>query len=233
MRYGLLEAEEKLRSEQVKALIEGMRSQLASPSDQAVADFFGVNRSTVQRWKKATTKVRDTDLLVRKLGAENAAFEQLMRKELEVSTFLERHAHSWRKYLSEHAEVDKFISQTLPRTNLTNVAKVLQAVTEITSNHLLSDIGKEAETETIQDLISTGLKARKWRLERNGLERLAETASISVQRMKDIWLGGRPDISELVKLATVLGKTSEELIEVRDRQYGENGDVSSRENVTP
>jgi hypothetical protein len=42
MRYGLLEAEEKIRSKQVKALIEGMRSQLVSPSDQAVADFFGV-----------------------------------------------------------------------------------------------------------------------------------------------------------------------------------------------
>lgn len=224
-----LKAQDKAKSEQVKALVESMRSQLASPSDQTIADFFGVNRSTVQRWKKATTKVRDTDLLVRKLGCKSEAFEQLIRKELEVFVFLELHAPNWKTYLSEYAEVDKFISQMLPRTNLVNVVKILQAVTEIASNYLLTQTVGQSEPETIQDLISAGMKSRKWRIERNGLERFAESASISVQRIKDIWLGGRPDIGEIVKLAAILGKSTEELIELRDRQYGENGDPLNKE----
>jgi transcriptional regulator with XRE-family HTH domain len=226
-----LKIQDKTKSEQVKALVESMRSQLVSPSDQVIADFFGVNRSTVQRWKKATTKVRDTDLLIRKLGCKSEVFEQLIRKELDVLVFLEVHAPSWKSYLSEYAEVDKFISQMLPRTNLVNVAKILQAVTEIASNHLLTQIvgQSESEPETIQDLISLGMKSRKWRIERNGLERFAESASISVQRIKDIWLGGRPDMGELVKLAAILGKSTEELIDLRDRQYGENGDTLNKE----
>jgi hypothetical protein len=82
--------------------------------------------------------MRDTDLLIQKLGTESVVFERLLKKEIEVSTFLERHAPRWKEYLSEHAELDKFLCETLPRMSVTNIAKALQAISEAASNCLLN-----------------------------------------------------------------------------------------------
>lgn len=209
-------------------LIEAMKAQLASPSDQVIADFFGVNRSTCQRWKKASTVIREENLerIPTKLGCPNDVFERCMRGEIEVQTLLAHHAPHWVAYHSECEKFDEFIKNTLKKANVTNVAKMAEASVSLLSAH----VGKtelpvqKEDKQTIQDLINATLKRIGWGIERNGLERLAENASLSSGRIKEIWLGGRPDYNELVKLAVVLGKSSDELIAIRDRQYGGNGE---------
>lgn len=208
-------------------LIEAMKAQLASPSDQVIADFFGVNRSTCQRWKKASTVIRDENLerIPQRLGCPIEVFERYMQGEIDVQTLLQRHAPQWVDYLSDDEAVDKFLNHRLRKMDITRVAKVAETALAILSAHVSKpDFSPKEEVVSIQDLIGAALRRMRWRLERNGLERLAEAASLSSGRMKDIWLGGRPDYNELVKLAVVLGKSSDELIAIRDRQYGGNGE---------
>jgi hypothetical protein len=223
---------EQTREERVSALIEGMRSQMATPSDQIIADFFGVNRSTCQRWKKGTTSIRDKNLeqISTALGCPKPIWEKYENLEINVNTLLQRHCPNWTDYLSRHEEIEQLI-KILRKAEISNVARVNQESAAILAAYV-SKPEREIQNseETIQDLIAFALKARRWRLERNGLERLAELASLSSQRMKDIWLGSRPDYRELVKLATVLERNSDELIAIRDRQYGEHDEDISLKN---